>query len=81
MCIDFRTLNNATLKNRYPLPFIDMLLDAVAGKEMFSFCDGYARFHRIPMHPDSVLKTTFITPRIFAYTVMLFGLEGGPGRY
>lgn len=81
MCIDFRILNNVTLKNRYFLFFIDMLLDAVAGKEMFLFCDGYVRFYRIFMYSDSVLKIIFITSRIFVYTVMLFGLEGGSGRY
>lgn len=62
VCIDFRDVNAATLKNRYPLSFIDLLLDAVAGKEIYSFCDGYGGFHQIPMHPDSELKTTFITP-------------------
>lgn len=80
--MDYRELNKATLKNRYPLPFIDCILDAVAGHKYFSFCDGYAGFHQIPMRKSDVLKPTFVTPwGTYCYLVMPFGLEGGLGTY
>lgn len=56
VCVDYRELNKATIKNKYPLPFIDCILDAVAGHDLFSFCDGYAGFHQIPMRKSDVLK-------------------------
>jgi hypothetical protein len=42
VCVNYKALNKVTKKDRYPLPFIDKILDAVAGHELFSFCDGYA---------------------------------------
>lgn len=69
VCVDYRKLNKTKVKNRYPLPFIDCILDAVAGHEFFSFCDGYVGFHQIPMRKIDVLKTTFITP----WNVLLLG--------
>lgn len=82
VCVDYRELNKATIKNRYPLPFIDCILDAVAGHEFFSFCGKYAGFHQIPMRKSDILKTTFVTPwGTYCYLVMPFGLEGGPSTY
>lgn len=45
VCIDFRDVNVVILKNRYLLLFIDLLLDAVVGKEIYFFCDGYGGFY------------------------------------
>jgi hypothetical protein len=45
MCVDYRALNKVTKKDRTPLPFIDELLDSVAGHEQYSFFDGYSGYH------------------------------------
>jgi hypothetical protein len=47
MCLDFRELNKATLKDYFPLPFIDQVLDTLAGKRYFSFLDGYSGYNQI----------------------------------
>jgi hypothetical protein len=50
-CIDFRKPNATTKKDPYPLPFIDEILNTVGGYEMYSFLDGYSRFHQIFITP------------------------------
>jgi hypothetical protein len=45
ICIDFRELNKATLKDYFPLPFIDQVLDTLSGKKYFSFLDGYSGYN------------------------------------
>jgi hypothetical protein len=47
ICVDFRKLNKATKKNRYPLSFFDEVLNIVIGYETYSFLDGYSRYHQI----------------------------------
>ncbi|CAM8938028.1 unnamed protein product [Rhodiola kirilowii] len=74
MCIDYRNLNKATKKDHFPIPFIDQMLERVAGHEYFCFLDGYSGFFQIPIHPDDQDKTTFICPfGTFAYRRMPFG--------
>ena len=48
-CVDFRNLNKACLKDEFPLPNIDLLVDSVAGSSMFSFMDGYSGYNQIRM--------------------------------
>lgn len=82
VCIDFRQLNKATKKDQYPIPFIDEILDQVAGHEVYSFCDGYKGYHQIPMDLEDALKTMFVTPwGTFAYCVMPFGLSTTPATF
>ena len=45
ICVDFRELNKATLKDYFPLPFIDQVLDTLSGKQYFSFLDGYSGYN------------------------------------
>ena len=51
ICVDFRELNKATLKDYFPLPFIDQVLDTLSGKQYFSFLDGYSGYNQILIAP------------------------------
>jgi len=51
MCVDYSNLNKACLKDSYPLPNIDRLVDGVAGHKILSFLDAYSRYNQISMHP------------------------------
>ncbi|CAM8942209.1 unnamed protein product [Rhodiola kirilowii] len=82
MCIDYRKLNKATKKDHFPIPFIDQMLERLAGHEYFCFLDGYSGFHQIPILPDDQRKTTFICPYgTFAFRRMPFGLCNAPGTF
>ncbi|KAI5394633.1 hypothetical protein KIW84_061318 [Lathyrus oleraceus] len=62
MCVDYRDLNKASLKDDFPLPHIDMLVDNTAKFKVFSFMDGFSGYNQIKMAPEDMEKTTFITP-------------------
>ena len=82
VCIDFTTLNKACPKDSFPLPHIDMLVDATAGHELLSFMDAFSGYNKILMHPDDKEKMAFITERgIFYYKVMLFSLKNAGATY
>ena len=80
--VDFHNLNKICLKDEFPLPNIDLLVDSAAGSSMFSFMDGYSRYNQIRMAPKDVEKTTFKTPigNIY-YAVMPFGLKNAGATY
>ncbi|XP_047942710.1 uncharacterized protein LOC125189480 [Salvia hispanica] len=59
MCIDYRKLNEATRKDHFPLPFIDQMLERLAGKQYFCFLDGYSRYFQIYVDPEDQEKTIF----------------------
>ena len=82
MCVDFRELNKATLKDYFPLPFIDQVLDTLAGKKYFSFLDGYSGYNQIRIAPEDQDKTTFTCPwGTYAYKVLPFGLCSAPATF
>ncbi|KAL5808663.1 hypothetical protein ACOSQ3_029354 [Xanthoceras sorbifolium] len=82
VCIDFTDLNKACPKDSFPLPHIDMMVDATAGHELLSFMDAFSCYNQILMHPDDQEKTSFITERgIFCYKVMPFGLKNAGATY
>ena len=62
MCIEYRKLNAATRKDHFPLPFIDQMLERLAGKPYFCFLDGYSSYFQIYVHPEDQDKTTFTCP-------------------
>ena len=62
ICVDFRELNKATLKDYFPLPFIDQMLDTLLGKQYFSFLNGYRGYNQILIAPKDQDKTTFTCP-------------------
>ncbi len=82
MCIDFRRLNLATRKDHFPLPFIDQMLERLAGKSFFCFLDGFSGYYQIAVAPEDQEKTTFTCPYgTFAYRRMPFGLCNAPGTF
>jgi hypothetical protein len=82
MCVDFRELNKATLKDYFPFPFIDQVLDTLAGKRYFSFLDGYSGYNQIQIAPEDQDKTTFTCPwGTYAYKVLPFGLCNAPATF
>ncbi|CAM8919529.1 unnamed protein product [Rhodiola kirilowii] len=82
MCIDYRKLNKATKKDHFPIPFIDQMLERLAGHDYFCFLDGYSGFYQIPILPNDQGKTTFTCPYgTFAFRRMPFGLCNAPGTF
>ena len=59
VCMDYRKLNEATRKDHFPLPFIDQMLDRLAGKEFFCFLNGYSGYNQIAVALEDQEKTTF----------------------
>ena len=75
VCIDYRKLNIATRKDHYPLPFIDHMLDKLAGHPHYCFLDGYFGYNHIAIALENQEKTTFTCPYgTFAFRRMPFGL-------
>jgi hypothetical protein len=75
VCIDYRKLNSVTRKDHFPLPFIDQMVERLAGHDYYCFLDGYSGYNQIPLDPEDQEKTTFTCPfGTFAYRRMPFGL-------
>eukprot|EP00253_Pinus_taeda_P004840 PITA_04840 len=82
VCVDYRELNKATLKDHFPLPFIDQVLDSLAGKKYFCFLDGFSGYNQIRIATEDQDKTTFKCPwGTYAYKVFLFGLCNAPATF
>ena len=62
ICIDYWKLNKATRKNHFPLPFLDHMLDQLAGHEYYCFLDSYSSYNQITTSPEDQEKTTFTCP-------------------
>ncbi|KAM2012986.1 hypothetical protein ACFX1T_024754 [Malus domestica] len=76
VCIDYRKLNNTTRKDHFPLPFIDQMLERLAGHSFYCFLDGYSGYNQIVIAPEDQEKTTFTCPfGTFAYRRMPFALK------
>jgi hypothetical protein len=75
LCVDFQNLNRVSLKDNYPLPKMDYILQKVVGSQKMSMLDGFSGYNQIMVHPDDQEKTTFTTPwGTFMYAKMPFGL-------
>ncbi|GJX74331.1 reverse transcriptase domain-containing protein [Tanacetum coccineum] len=82
VCIDYRKLNEATRKDHFPLPFMDQMLERLAGNDYYCFLDGFSGYFQIPIDPKDQEKTTFTYPYgTFAYRRMPFGLCNAPGTF
>jgi len=79
MCVDYRPLNAVTIKNKYPLPWIDILFDQLSKAKVFSKIDLRSGYHQIKIHPQDIPKTTFSTRYgLYEYVFMSFGLTNAP---
>ncbi|CAN0898822.1 Retrovirus-related Pol polyprotein from transposon 17.6 [Linum grandiflorum] len=82
VCIDYRKLIKATRKYHFPLPFIDQMLERLAGYAFYCFLDGYSGYFQIPIAPEDQEKTTFTCPSgTYAYRRMPFGLCNAPATF
>nr|GEY40597.1 reverse transcriptase domain-containing protein [Tanacetum cinerariifolium] len=82
VCVDYQKLNDVTRKDHFPLPFMDKMLERLAGNEYYCFLDGFLGYLQIPIDPQDQEKTTFTCPYgMFAYRRMSFGLRNAPGAF
>ena len=82
VCVDFTDLNKACLKDPFPMPKIDQLVDATVGHPWMGFLDAFQGYHQIPLALDNQEKTTFVTPiGNYHYKVMSFGLKNTGSTY
>jgi hypothetical protein len=82
MCVDYRPLKAVTVKNKYPLPRIDILFDQLSKAKVFSKIDLRSSYHQIKIYLEDVPKTTFSTRYgLYEYLVMSFGLTNAPAHF
>jgi hypothetical protein len=82
MCVDYHSLNEVTIKNKYPLPRIDDLFEQLKGACVFSKIDIRSGYHQLRIRATDIPKTTFITRYgIYEYMVMSFGLTNAPAYF
>jgi hypothetical protein len=82
MRVDYRSLNDVTIKNKYPLPRIEDLFDQMRRAKVFSKIDLRSSYHQLKIRPSDIPKTTFTTRYgLYEYMVMSFGLTNAPAYF
>jgi hypothetical protein len=82
MCVDYRSLNDVTVKNKYPLPCFEDLFDQMRGARVFSKIDLRSGYHQMKIRPSDIPKTTFSTRYgLYEFTFMSFGLTNAPAYF
>jgi hypothetical protein len=82
LCVDYRPLNAITIKNKYPLPRINIIFYQLAGAKVFSKVDLHSSYHQIKIHPKDISKTAFSTKYgLYEYLVMSFGLTNAHAHF
>jgi hypothetical protein len=82
-CVDYRKLNDVTIKDSYPLPLADSCFDALSGSQWFSTLDLSSGYWQVAMAPEDREKTAFATGSggLYQFTVMSFGLANAPATF
>jgi hypothetical protein len=82
MCVDYRSLNDVTIKNKYPLPRIEDLFDQMRGAKVFSNIDLRSGYHQLKIRLEDISKTAFTSRYgLYEFTVMSFGLTNAPAYF
>jgi hypothetical protein len=82
MCIDYQSLNEVTIKNRYPLPRIEDLFNQMKGSSVLSKIDLRSGYHQLKIRESDIPKTAFRTRYgLYEYTMMSFGLTNAPACF
>jgi len=82
MCIDYQRLNTVTRKDHFPLPFMDQMIERLAGQAFYCFLDRYSGYNQIAVAPEDQEKIAFTCPfGIFSYRRMPFRLCNAPATF
>jgi hypothetical protein len=82
LCVDYQPLNEVTIKNKYPLPRIEILFDQLAGAQVFSKIDLQSSYHQIKIRVEDIPKTRFTTRYgLYEYLVMSYGFTNVPTHF
>jgi hypothetical protein len=82
LCVDYRSLNAVTIKNKYPLPCTDILFDQLAGAQVFCKIDLCSGYHQIKIRAEYIPKTAFsMRYGLYEYLVISFGLTNAPAHF